>query len=268
MKREKSSSLSNLKVRDDQNLYRKKKRLEFFFVVSIKSVTTCFFQLKLKNQKPRNDNLWNPVKQTQIQWCVYIDKPKAASSSELPWPITAVSMRLINGPHSHSPAAGPVNMTISFICPHILWFAKSSFFTSSITGEVEPSFVSSEIDLFPISPSTTSSWFGPAQLLINLFKSRDFVPETELLKLGNGGFLHARKVIEDRNGSLGLEEIEETVKVRVLHWICILSSSTKLLVWKNQKKKKNKKSLESFNWYTNSHFPSLLAVWLVSSDSV
>lgn len=184
---------------------------------------------RIKSQEPTIYEIKSS--KTQILWYI----PKAASSSELPWPITAVSMRLINGPHSHNPAAGPVNMTISFICPQMLWVAKSSTFTSSTsastsTGEIEPfaaSPWSSEIDPFPVSPSTTSSWFVLAQFLKNLFSfSDDFGPETaELLKLGNEGF-HDRKVREDGNGSFGLQGIEETVKVRVLHWICIVSWST------------------------------------------
>jgi len=71
---------------------------------------------------------------------IYLWVPKAASSIELLWPITAVSMRLISGPQIQRPVAGPVNITISFIWLHMLCFA-SSFFSPCL--DISSSFSSS-----------------------------------------------------------------------------------------------------------------------------
>lgn len=66
--------------------------------------------------------------------------PRAASSMELPWPMTTVSMRLINGPQIHIPIAGPVNFTISFICSHMLCFTRSPLcFSSSSSSSISRS---------------------------------------------------------------------------------------------------------------------------------
>lgn len=88
----------------------------------------------------------------------YNNIPKAASSIELPWPTTAVSMRLINGPHNQSPVAGPVNNAISFIWTHILCSA-SSFLSSC-----------SELSLIlsPSSDSLVTSWFWTTRVVTNL----------------------------------------------------------------------------------------------------
>ena len=77
--------------------------------------------------------------------------PKAASSMELPWPITAVSMRLINGPQIQSPVAGPVNITISFICFHIFSLPNSETFSSSSSPETETISISGPMLSLPMS---------------------------------------------------------------------------------------------------------------------
>lgn len=88
--------------------------------------------------------------------------PKAASSVELPWPITAVEMRLIKGPQTQSPVAGPENIIISFIWLHMLWFANSSLFdrTTSGTTSSEDETVSTlpSLSVAVSRLSSTNSW--------------------------------------------------------------------------------------------------------------
>lgn len=63
---------------------------------------------------------------------------------ELPWPTTAVSIRLINGPQIQSPTAGPENFTIS-----VTWFHKLSF-------SINSSLLFSEACIFSTTDTSTS----------------------------------------------------------------------------------------------------------------
>lgn len=143
------------------------------------------------------------------------DVPKAASSRELPWPITAVSMRLINGPQIQSPVAGPVNFIISFIWFHILWSANPSVFTSTAFSS---SFSSDkETEVLLMSFSLANSWLELMQVVINLFRW-SFGAKTHSLE-GTRELCHWRVVemrnvllqeVKDWESSFSLEFGEET----------------------------------------------------------
>ena len=142
-----------------------------------------------------NWQLWYIVFFETSNWRKRLAKvPKAASSVELPRPITAVEMRLINGPQIQSPVAGPENITISFICFHMLWFAKSSLFDSTTSTTTSSSSEESETEATLVSfsslSSSMSSWLALVQAVRNRLR-RLFLWEMRILC--GGGVVELRR---------------------------------------------------------------------------
>lgn len=180
--------------------------------------------------------------------------PKAASSRELPWPITAVSIRLISGPHIHSPVAGAVNFTISLIWYHMLWFSNPSLLLISIF--ISSSFFSSSqkeseavLASFSLKTLSKSSWLGLMEgvtsLLLDLIV-RKLGGNKELGKLlgearDKGDFLERINDWERNMGSWVRKGVwEEWSK----DWIFIFLLGT----WIGKRKEKNIEEKGWLNW--------------------
>lgn len=107
----------------------------------------------------------------------FMELPSAASSIELPWPMTAVSIRLINGPQIHKPVAGPANTIISFIWSHKLWSESPLLFASASAsspndggggGRGAPSPLPVDVS----ASSSAISWLGLRQAATNRSRPR------------------------------------------------------------------------------------------------
>ena len=106
---------------------------------------------------------------------------------ELPWPITAVSMRLIKGPQIQSPVAGPVNITISFICCHILWLPISETEAISLPFSISggPLLSLSIGSLLLLMQEAVTIWFR--NLFFGLETSEKLEGKRGMGKRGGGG---------------------------------------------------------------------------------
>lgn len=161
--------------------------------------------------------------------------PNAASSVELPRPITAVEMRLINGPQIHNPVAGPENIIISLICfqkllpanSFLLDLTTSTFSYSRSDPETKASLPPYSLT-FPSSSSVTSEAEPAVHAVLNWLKC--WLVRYEMRKLGGergkgrekyGGFLKINEEINFflRNGFWRGVVGEE----RAMDLICIFS---------------------------------------------
>lgn len=139
-------------------------------------------------------------------------------------------MRLIKGPQIQRPVAGPVNMAMSLICCHILWFSNptttsvccSSSCFSSLIDETERTVLS-----FSLTPSLKRTWSWLTHAVKNLYL--DLVQcnvggKRGLRKVGeakeNGGLLNKLKDGKRNLGTLFQQEEDRPIWNRVE--LCIL----------------------------------------------